>query len=376
MTEWRGNRAGESYTYRRVLWAPDTPNHLTEVETYGNVVKGTVEMSAFTDTKAACTFEFEGGAAPDTTDLVRIYYSFTDDHGDSESVPLGTFFVNAGGVTYYRDGDTLIERGTVSGSSTLTVLIDKKLGYPYTIAAGTNCVNKANALVKSLKLKTNSPVSNGVVTKSAHTFEPDDSYLTVVNWLLETANYQSVYPDPYGTVIIAQYQSPESRPVTASFADDEHSIMLPEVDMANDWADTPNVVRLCYETDAECLKAVASLDMGSTASLASRGREVTLYESVSELDGASQASRITNLRKLAKQRLIDNASEIEKVTFTHAYIVMQPNDAVQIDYSGTVWRGNITDMSIDLSPSTQCTTKLRRFVPNTLTITTTGGAVW
>ena len=101
-----------------------------------------------------------------------------------------------------------------------------------------------------------------------------------------------------------------------------------------------------------------------------------MVESVDELDGANQAARIANLKAIAKQRLIDNASEIEKVTFTHAYIVMQPNDAIQIDYSGTQWKGNVTDMTIDLSPSTQCETKLRRFVPNTLTITTDGGAAW
>lgn len=377
MTEWRGNRAGESYTYKRVRWEPGMPDHLGEFETYGNITGGRVELSAFTDLKASCTFDFEGGTQPDTTDLVRIYYSFTDDHGDSASVPLGTFFVTVGDVVYYRDGDALIERGSVTGSSTLSVLLDKKLGAPYTVAANTNCVDAANALVKSFDLKTNEPTSNGTVTKSAHTFEPDDSYITVVNWLLSTANYQACYPDPYGNVMIVPYVAPESRPVTQTFADDEHSIMLPEVGLANDWYETPNVFKVYHENDDECLWASASMDYGSRASLASRGgREVTMVESVDELDGASQAARIANLKAIAEQRLIDNASEIEKVTFTHAYIVMQPNDAVQIDYSGTTWKGNVTDMTIDLSPSTQCETHLRRFVPNTLTITTDGGAAW
>ena len=378
MTDWHGNRASESYTYKRVAWSPGTAEHFQEFETYGNITSGSVELSAFTDLKASCQFEFEGGTPPDTTDLVRIYYSFVDDSGNEESVPLGTFFVNYGSVTYYRDGDTLIERGSVNGASTLSVLLDKKLGYPYTIAANTNCVTAADNLIKSLNLKTNNPTSNGTTTKSAHTFEPDDSYMTVVNWLLTTANFQAAYPDPYGTVILAQYVAPDSKPITATFADDSQSIMLPEVDMANDWYETPNVVRLCYQTDDECLIASASMDYGSSASLASRGqREVTLYEAVDELDGANQTARIANLKALAEQRLIDNASEIEKVQFTHAYIVMSPNDAVEIDYSGMVWKGNVTDMTIDLQPSTQCTTKLRRrIVPSTLIITTDGSALW
>lgn len=376
MTDWHGNRSNESYTYKRVAWLPNTSSHLQEFETYGNITQGSVELSAFTDTKASCQFDFEGGNPPDTTDLVRIYYSFVDDSGNEESVPLGTFFVNYGSVTYYRDGDTLIERGSVNGASTLTVLLDRKLTAPLTIPAGTDCIWYANTFVKSSYLKTNEPVSNGILTKSAHTFEPGDSYLTVLNWLLSTANYQAAYPDPYGTIVIAQYVAPEARPVTATFADDSHSIMLPEVEMANDWYETPNYVGLMYQAEDECLTAVAILESGSPASSASRRRYVDMYEQVDEISGATQANRIANLEALAKQRLIDNASEIEKVTFTHAYVQITPNDAVQIDYSGMSWKGNITDMSIDLQPSTQCTTKLRRFVPNTFIVRTAGEAIW
>lgn len=375
---WYSNRADEQYTYRRVKWSPGNAGHFGEFETYGNITSGSVEMSAFTDAKASCTFDFEGGTPPDTTDLVRIYYSFVDDDGNSHEAVIGTFFVSYGDVKYTRDGESLKESGSANGSSVLSALIDRKLGAPYTIAANTDCVSTANTLITGFGLLTNSPTSPGTVTTSAHTFEPDDSWLTVVNWLLTSANYQACYPDPYGNVMLVPYVDPESRAITATFMDDAHSIMYPEVTMANDWAETPNVVRMYYQTDDECLAASASLVSGSRASLAGRGqREVTLVESVSELEGASQSARIANLKKMAKQKLVDNAAEIEKVTLSHAFVDgMQPNDAIRIDYSDMTWRGNVTNMKITLSSSTKCQTSLRRFVSNALTITTTGGAVW
>ena len=378
MTDWFGNRAKETYTYKRVKWAPGQSGHFGEMESYGTIVGGSVELAAFTDAKASCKFSFEGGTPPDTTDLVRIYYSFVDDNGESAETAIGTFFVSYGDIEYVRNGDTLMERGSADGASTLSVLIDRKLGAPYTVDSGTDCVDAANTLVTGFGLPTNSPTSPGTLTTSAHTFEPDDSWLTVVNWLLTSANYQAVYPDPFGTVMIVPYVDPESRDVAATFRDDAQSIMLPEVELANDWYETPNVVRVYYQTDDECLAASASLVSGSRASLAGRGqREVTMVEQVDELSGASQSTRIGNLKKYAKQKLIDNSAEIEKVTFTYAFIDgIRPNDAIAIEYSDMTWKGNVTNMQISLSPSTKCTTKLRRFVSNSLVITTTGGAVW
>lgn len=381
MSDWYGNRAKEVYTYRRVIWNPGSADHFSESSDYGNVTSGSVELSAFSDLKASCSFDFEGGEAPSTTDLVRIYYSFEDDNQESEEVPIGTFFVEYGEITYTADSEGgLVASGSAKGSSVLSVLLNKKLGAPYTIDAGEDNVTLATSIVEGLGLLTNSPQSQGYTTQTSHTFEADDSWLTVVNWLLTncTRQYQAVYPDAFGRVIITPYIAPERREVSVTFADDETSIMMPEVSQENDWFDTPNVCRLSYQTDDECLAAAAFNQSGSKASLDSRGgRELTITENVTELNGSTQADRIANLQSLAKQKLINQSSEIEKVTLTHAYLKnLQPNDAIGIDYSGTVWQGNITNMQISLEVSTPCETKIRRFVPNNLTITTEGGAVW
>ena len=376
--DWYGNRTRERYTFRRVTWNPGQPDHFQECSDYTNVTGGSVELSAFTDTKASCSFDFLGGELPDTRDLVRIYYSFTDDNGETAETAIGTFFVEYADTTYEAANGSLVASGTVDGSSVLSMLIARKLGVPYTVDSGTDCLEAAVGLVDGVGLPVSAPESNGYQTSTAHTFEPDDSYLTVVNWLLTTAGYQSAYPDAFGRVVIEKYVAPEKRDTVATFRDDSRSIMLPEVAQENDWAQTPNVARLSYSSDDESLYAIARCVSGSKSSLDARGgRELTLVESVTELDGATQQDRIDALEAMARQRLIDQSAEIERATLTHAYIDgIQQNDAIAIEYSGASWRGNVTNMEIALEASTPCTTKLRRFVDNALEIETEGGALW
>lgn len=384
--DWYGNRRGERYIYRRVKWDWDAgtltagPRHFHEIGEYGNVTRGSVSLSAFTDIRASCQFDYDGGELPDTTDLVRIYYRFEDDAGESAEACIGTFFVEYGDTTYTDADGELMPMGTVNGSSVLSLLANRKLGAPYTVAAGTDNIAEADAIVKGLGLYTNDPVSEGQVTQSAHTFEAEDSYLTVVNWLLtnNATRYASAYPDAKGRVMMVPYKAPETRTPVATFRADGRSIMLPELAQENDWQSTPNVARLWYEGDDECLYAVARCLSGSRASLASRGgREVTMTEAVTELAGETQAERIEALEAMAAQRLIDQSTEIEKATITHAFIDgVQPNDAVTIEYGGRAWAGNVTNMDISLEISTPCSTQLRRFIPNSLNIEPEGGALW
>ena len=138
------------------------------------------------------------------------------------------------------------------------------------------------------------------------------------------------------------------------------------------------MARLNYQSDEESLFAVAYNRSGNRASLDARGgRELSFTETVTELEGATQADRVDALKAMAKQRLLDQSTEIEKATLTHALIEgMSPGVAVAINYSGKAWSGTIVNMDITLEASTPCTTKLRRFVGSTLKIDTEGGAVW
>ena len=377
MTDLFGNRTNETYTYRRVSWGD-----WQEGADLGDVTSGSVELSAFSDLKAVCSFDYHGYESPEQDNLIRIYYSFTDDDGETSQYPIGTFIIGYSNVVNTADyiGDECVGMrlsGTADGYSVLKVLSDKVYGMPYTVNAGAQAIQIAVSLIEELGLRVDVQDQSSYVLKSDYTFDPDDSYLTIVNWLLNTANFAAVTPDPYGVCAIAKYVNPSSRPAVATFANDDNSIMYPEVQEENDWQNTPNVCRLFYSTDETCIYAWAKNVRGSKASLESRGnRELTLYEEISELQGSTSSAMLANLKSMANTKLVDNSNEIERVRLSHPYIPMFPNDSGAVEYAGKSWIGTVTNINISLEPSTKCDTELRRFIVNSIETSTGGAVLW
>ena len=359
-----GNRANETYTYRKVDWRT-----WQEGADLGNVTGGSIELGAFTDLKATCTFNYVGGEAPEQDGLVRIYYSFEDGEG-THPYMLGTFIIGYSTVTQTDDRLS----GSCDGYSVLKVLADKKYGLPFTACAGEYPVAKAAALMQSLGLKVDVKEESSYRLANDHTFEPDDSYLTIVNWLLTAAGFASVTPNAEG---VCEVRGQSAHEVRQSFDAGAYSILYPSVSTENDWQSTPNVVRAYYEDDTCAVYAVAKNMSGGKASLDNRGgRELTMYEGVSELEGADADAKLANLTTYATAKLLDNSNEIERVKFSHPYVPLEPNDAVTIVYGSLDWTGNVTNMRISLAPSTKCETETRRLTAPEITVETENGVLW
>lgn len=368
--KWSG-WAHQRYSFRRVKWPT-----WEEGEEYTQITGGQLELSAFTDLKVDGSLDFEGLEVPDNHDFVRIYYGYTDSDGEQPMMPLATLMFSVSKPTY--EGMTV--RGKLECRSTLDILASKSYGAPFTIAAGTQAVQKAIELTESLGLRVNNPDPSAYTIREAHTFKEDEAnYLTIVNWLLDAAGYSSAWVDAYGIVQMTPYVEPTERAVSLTLADDEGSIMHPELSRQSDYSDTPNVVRLCYETDEETLTASASnVDPNSRASLPSRGYEVTYRESVSELAGDTQAQRLANLKAMARQKLIDKSSDIEYVEGRCQYVEgLAPNNALGIDYARAdlEWRGALTNVSIKLDKTMPADFKARRFVRTGLLTEVSGSAL-
>lgn len=377
MAYWKGNRHRETYTYRRVSWAT-----FQETEDYGNVLDGRVELSEFSDLKASATFTFDGNPVPDETDLIRVYYSFTDDYGASEQVCLGTFFVANSGTTYravYKGGEDtgLTAKGTIEGASVLKVLLDRITGAPLTIPAGTNIVTWATAQIEALGLRVTATEA-AYTLSAAYTFEAGQTMLTVINEALSWAGFAGCHPDAMGNVVLSKYVEPTKRIPVWTFANDGESIMYPDVERTHDWADTPNVARLSYESETECLTASASnVDPLSAVSLPRRGnRETTYYEAVVELSGATQGDRLNNLIDMAKRRLVSQSADIEYVNISHAYVPVDMGDAIAVDYSDVSWSGTAVGLSINLKPGTRADLRVRSYTAAQMQITAEGSVVW
>lgn len=353
MIDYYGNRHNETFIYKRVAWS-----NWQEHESYGFITSGSIEMSTDSDLVITGSFSFEGFDIPDTKDLLRIYYSFTDDHGESVTLPLATLFTSYSGLGYMDTIQGLQASGSLNGSSVLSVLQDKKYGAPFTVARNSNAIYKAVTLIKELGL--NVEYTPGAKVLSAdHTFNAGTSFLEIVRWLCSEAGYSMPYPDPMGTVRIQPYDQTERRDDAAVFVNDENSIMYPEIETANDWQQTPNVVRLLYNTDQACIAAEAKNISGSRASLDARGgREQTYFEEIGELD--DNADKRAQLADRAESTLRELSCDVEYVTMKHAYIPLYPYEPVTIMYSDMEWTGNVENMQIELSPAMVTQTKIKR----------------
>lgn len=363
---WDGYR-DESWNYRRVTWPG-----FEEAEDYSVFTGGKVELSSLSQLRASGSLDFVGGALPDDHDLIRIYYSCADETGEVSEQPIGTFFMSVGEPTH----DGAMVSGSVDLESVLRVPLNGSYGRYYTVKAGTNAVAKAVSIIEGLGLRTNRPSSPYTLPRDV-VYEPDDTWLTIANDLLSMAGYASCSPDAWGTVQMLPYVEPQERAASWAFYDGQRSIMLPKVRVSDNSEDIPNAVRLTYETDEESLWAASyNDDPNSRASRASRGFEVTLSESVSELSGSTRDERLSNLLSMARKRLVDNSSSIEYVEWGFPWIPLWPNDAIEIRYltAGLDWRGAVTEMSVDVGAHASVTAKARRFVRGGFVTSEEGGS--
>lgn len=369
MVDYCGNRHDERFIYKRVSF----PEQI-EGEELTQIYGGSIESSAYSELRESGTLDFAGSEEPDDHDLVRIYYTFLDDEDQRATHALATMRMSNSEPVYCGD----MVKGSVKLSGLLQVLSNKKYGRPFTVRRGTKAIAFAKQLCTGLGLKVNATDSN-YATNADHTFKSDDSYLVICNWLMDVAGYAGLDTDAYGVVQMHPYVEPTARACAWTFRDGENCVFFPEVQVNNNWSETPNVVRMSYETDELGIWASASnIDATSRASVVQRGEEHTLYQSVSELDGATPAQKLANLKKQTSQTLADNSGVIEYTTLEHAWVPVTRNTAVELEYSGARLSkaGSVSNQSISLKPSCPTKTKIRRFVHTSLVTRVEGGILW
>lgn len=208
-------------------------------------------------------------------------------------------------------------------------------------------------------------------------FEAGESYLGIVNALLDAAGFASAEPDEYGRVVMREYVEPSDRAPAWSFESGSSSIMAPQPEVSRE--SSANVVRLYHEDDEESLWASASnVDPSSPSSLPSRlGIESTVFASVGEIEGETQAARIAYMKSEAEKRLRSETSDVEHVLFTCPLVPVKPGDAVSIEYPGIglSWSGTVSSMSVSLDAMGTCSVDARRFLRPSFEAEVEGGAL-
>ncbi len=368
-------RRSESFTYRRVSWkrarADGRVSSFEELEDYRMFSGGTLEFSAESDLGSSGSLSFNGVALPETHDLLRLYYNFTDVAGDSASYVLGTWFPILSDPAH----DMGSIEGEVSLQSVLRVLSRAKTWGWYVAPRYADPLLLAAELVEGFGLPTNRPSSPVRLSRSL-AFEPGTPYLNIVNGLLKSAGYAKCRPDAMGGVIMAPAADLTERDPVWTFVDGPTSIMSPKVTFDRDSADTPNEVILRHECDGKTIWAAAvNDDPDSPSSRASKGYPDTINEEVSEVPGEGIAEKASNLKAMATARLVAETAGTEYVEWEHPWVPLAVGDPAGIDYkAGAIfWQGTVDAMKMDISERLVVTSRAKRAVENGFSPRVEGG---
>lgn len=252
--------------------------------------------------------------------------------------PLGVFLLSSPSRSI-DDGNTITR--DVDAYDKLLIFSDDKVTDRYSLAAGTVVTDQVRTILTGST--TASVVNSAATLPTAREWEPGTSKLTIVNDLLSSINYRSLSFDENGKAIVQPYQTPAERASEFTFADDDESVTLPEIDQTLDLFAVPNRwVLVVSDPDRTTLSSTfTNDDPTSLTSTVSRGRVIVDFRT--EQSAVDQ----TSLDGLA-QRLAFEASQVYEeiafstgifppMSFDDVYTLSLTRLAISDKYSGHTW---------------------------------------
>lgn len=152
--------------------------------------------------------------------------------------PLGVFIPSAPAEQWSEGGGTqqieLLDR--------TSILSQDCVERTYSIKAGTKVISQVRRLIGSTGEKPGAISDSGRTLKSGLTWPPGTSKLTIINELLEAADFFALWTDGNGQFRVQKYVEPRYRPMKRQFLDDDSSIYIPTFSTDTDVYSIPNKV--------------------------------------------------------------------------------------------------------------------------------------
>ena len=288
-------------------------------------------------------------------DRVQIKYELYS----GESIPLGVWLLSA--PTMSTDGQ--VRKWKVDLLSKLAILDEDCVESAYSVAAGTPIIETVKQLIESTgetRLAVTEPSGGALLASGNMVWEAGTPKLTVINALLESINYWSLWVDGGGQFRVEPYVRPVARPIRWSFEKGSASIHVPSWQRDQDTAGVPNKIILVSQSEdanAPSLTATAlNENPASPFCFQARGRWITHVET------GVEASSQKVLDELAQRRLIDRSSPVANIMLQHLPVPIDPGDAVQFARDETSVRAVVQKWSMNLEPTALAKTTVREVV--------------
>lgn len=300
------------------------------------------------------SLSWEGESAPDWLNLLlQPWYRATFADGSYVEWPLG-LFIPATPEESWEDG-TLSQ--DVDIYDRLLVLVEDEIDTTYVLPAGAITTEEIRIILNDggIADKDISLADSSATLANSMVWEPGTTRLQMVNDLLASLNYFSLWADGYGTFHGDPYVAPQDRPVALVLEDAPDGIYDPKFSHLRDGFKVPNkyvgVSRGSGETEA-LISVATNTDPASPFSQPSRGRWIT--ESDSGIEATDQAT----LDAIVARRLAEATQVASDVSLSIWTMPLAVNDIVtfgnsdaDVDFRATVQSTKIelqTDGTADM----------------------------
>lgn len=273
--------------------------------------------------------------------------------------PLGVYLLSAA-VEGWRDtgrvwGIELLDKCTVPSQDAVQE--------SYAVAAGTLILPEVRTILASAGEYMAINESVTLTTSGNMVWEAGTSKLKIINDLLDSAGYNSLWMDGYGNFQATPRVLPADRPINyevlgvpRELRDGEQGIYQPDWDRDRDSFQIPNRVIAVQAAGGEDEQALvgswSNTDASSPYSYPSRGRWITHTLSDVETPEGTDAEIIAFLQNRARATLVQMSAVQAQVKISHLPIPVRVGDVVRFSntQAGVDARHVITKLDLELNP--------------------------
>ena len=301
----------------------------------GTCKSGTLEYSIFRSVTGSGELEYNDFKNEDIDWLHdRIGINF---YKDGVKYPKGHWLMSVPEWQY----DESIKKATISLTDKCA-LFDSSVGKWLTYNKGANVINTVIGIIKSKGETLIKATASTKTLSKAKTYAPDATWLEVVNDLLNTIGYDSLWVDDFGVFRLEDYVPPGERPIKGRYgAGGDYKMKRQFIDIA-DLTDIPTGFVAFTQGDEEVAGLIARVDLLAKhpLSASSRGYELLQSEQV-------EAADLDALKKIAQSRLNDKLQITRKAEYTHPMDDVELNDVVYNNH--LLFKGPVVQRSISLA---------------------------
>lgn len=236
--------------------------------------------------------------------------------------PLGVYLPSSPDVT--RSAASL--EVVVPCHDKTIILEQDKVPETFSLPAGTPVIEAVVDLITGTGETAISVTESAATSRTPQTWNAGTSVRDIINDLLQSVNYSTIWVDYNGVFRVEPYIPPNQKIPVRVFDAGEYAIHSPDWKRKRDISQVPNRVILISpgtDTDSELISVAENTDPNSDYSYQARGgRWVTrVYENV-------EAADQTTLDSLATRYLANATRAIAHLEVSHALVPLNPGDAV------------------------------------------------